>query len=999
MKLKLFLLTALLAAFCFSDWRRPAEATSEKLAAEATSPARKADVDPGGSSRIFEGTSAYIDGMHGKGRKGARKLLSPGMDQRRPFKPVLGPDPEPLRMLRAEEQVAAARLERQEWDLAVPSLERAIKVASSAGSPEDGARLEMLLKTARDRAAQAPALPREETGEVNGSAGMRLVIIPAGTFVMGNDSAQVRRIQTDWNIPESLIQPEQPAHKVRISKPFLMGKYDVTVGQFKQFVSETGYRTVAERQGWGWVYDGERKRWEKTSGASWRNPGGELWDDHPVTLVCFADAEAFCEWLGKKDGRRYYLPTEAQWEYAARGAREGQRFPWGNDYPDGRKLNMADRRSPVPWADRTVDDQFARTSPAGSYEPNAYWLYDMAGNVWQLCSDYYDAKTYEGRTSGETADPTGPGKKAKRVVRGGNWAFEACIARNSFRFGIDPDLCVDICGFRVAADLGPNEILRDQESQAGATASPATTEQVTEVLAKVKTLVATGQRAKARKVVDRISRQEPGRRGTSDASKIAVRDVLNALIDVTEDKSIQSFSNSLGMKMVRIPAGSFLMGSSETDISWALTTLVQPGQQASLENEYPFHKVRISQPYFISATEVTVGQFKTFVEETGYITDAEEEGGGQIFNTKDNRFELKRGSSWRNPGWTITDDQPVVVVSWNDAQAFVEWLTAKERLSYKLPTEAQWEYAARGGLAVAQFPWGDALPDGRRANYADKNADFEWRDRTADDGYKYVAPVASFEANAYGLYDMAGNVLEWVRDYYGEDYYRFSPEVDPEGPGQGENRVTKGGEWTFGPVNLRCGFRGWSRADMAYYNTGFRVVVDTGSPARALHFANDFLTKEWVPGQDQREVAMAVAKEKERQAKSAHSELHRTPKAAPQPPAEPPMIRGILIVDFLAKSSAKKAGLTKGDVIIQYHGHTDLTTEEFLALTARSKREKAKPTIVFVRDGRQYSVRVAGGPLGISVVDTSVRQPAPKAEPSPEKAPDEDGKKKPKDWT
>ncbi len=157
--------------------------------------------------------------------------------------------------------------------------------------------------------------------------------------------------------------------------------------------------------------------------------------------------------------------------------------------------------------------------------------------------------------------------------------------------------------------------------------------------------------------------------------------------------------------MVRIPAGSFVMGSSEADIAWAMTTLAQ-GQPVSLENEHPFHKVRISRPFWMAATEVTVGQFKAFVNDTGYVTDAEDEKGGQVFNSQTNRFEKKDGSSWKNPGWKIADDQPVAMVSYNDAQAFTEWLTAKEKLPYKLPTEAQWEYAACGGLPMAQFPWG-----------------------------------------------------------------------------------------------------------------------------------------------------------------------------------------------------------------------------------------------------------------------------------------------------
>ena len=221
------------------------------------------------------------------------------------------------------------------------------------------------------------------------------------------------------------------------------------------------------------------------------------------------------------------------------------------------------------------------------------------------------------------------------------------------------------------------------------------------------------------------------------------------------------------------------MGSSEADIAWAMATLAQ-GQPVNLENEYPFHKVRVSRPFFICATEVTVAWVRKFVEETGYITDAEDQKGGQVFNAQRGRFEPKPAASGRIRDGQYLTDQPVVMISLNKHRHFVNGLRARKNY-HELPTEAQWEYAARGGLPMAQFPWGDALPDGRRANYADKNTDFEWRDRNSDDGYKYVAPVGSYEPNGYGLYDMTRNALEWVRDYYVEDYYRFAPEVDPEG--------------------------------------------------------------------------------------------------------------------------------------------------------------------------------------------------------------------------
>jgi formylglycine-generating enzyme required for sulfatase activity len=824
---------------------------------------------------------------------------------------------------------------------------------------------------------------------------MKLAVVPAGEFEMGISAAETRRLENEWNITQEALAGHEPAHAVKISAPFLMGKYEVTVGQFSQFVKETGYRTVAETQGWGWLYDKTKKHWVKKSGASWRNPGYQVFDDHPVTLVCHRDAEAFCQWLAARDRRRYFLPTEAQWEYAARGGKRGTRFPWGDDYPDGHKLNLADRNAAVPWNDRTIDDGHAGPAPIGSYEPNGFWLYDMAGNVWELCSDFYDAKAYEKYSSGVAVDPQGPAKGATKVVRGGNWAFEALIATNFYRFGAAPDLCVDICGFRVAAVALADEATRSAGLEQEVSRDLSLDARMTRLLQQVKELTASGRRSEARRLVDKFLEASP-KTGLSPGQP-QLGSVLDSLIDLTRDRSLESFTNSVEMKMVRIPVGAFVMGSSDTDVGWAMATLARD-QPVSLENELPFHKIRISRPFFIAATPVTVAQFRTFTEETGYITDAEDAGGGDVWNDRDNTFERKAGSSWRNPGWKVQDDQPVVMISYNDAQAFVDWLSAREKLPYKLPTEAQWEYAARGGLPMSQFPWGDALPDGRKANYADKNTSYAWRDRLADDGHQYVAPVGTYEANGYGLYDMAGNVLQWVRDHYGEDYYRFSPDVDPEGPGHGENRVMKGGSWLFGPVNLRCAFRGWARPEMAFFNAGFRVAIELANARRPVHFASNFLTKEWVPGADQREVTAALSREKERMGRSAAA-AQKTVSASPAKSEQPLLIDGVKVLGFTPKSDGKKAGLAVGDVIIEYQGVRDLTSEKLLSLTGTTKKRRSKVSLVFVRDGLEHAIQVGPGALGVSMVNARVKAPARRPEPRREDPPDRDDKKRGPQWT
>jgi len=953
--------------------------------------------DVSSPAKIFEAISAYLDGLHGKGIQPERRKAYPAVQFRdtESINPQAGHSPgEPEKNLSAEKKLTRERIGRQDWELAAVSLQRAQETALRTASAKESEKLDRLEKFLARQIRRASTPDSFISGEMENSIGMKMIVLPAGTFTMGSSDAEVRRVRIDWNVEENMVRPETPSHKVSLTKPYLMGKYGVTVGQFKRFVSETGYQTVAEKQGWGWVYDKELRHWEKRQGASWRNPGTKTLEDHPVTMVCHADAEAFCNWLGKREGRKYELPTEAQWEYAARGGKEGKRFPWGDDYPDGKMLNMADRRSPVPWADRTIDDRSAGPAPVGSYAPNGFGLYDMVGNLWHWCSDHYAIRAYQDRDSTETIDPQGPRSGPKRVVRGGNWAFGAGEARNAFRFGLESNLCTDLAGFRVVS------IARQDETPVSKRQSEADWQRVLGdgpfdgLISAVKKLTAQGRRMEARRLVEGFQSAERNMEPT-DAAEFAA-EVLDAMIDLTEDKSIEAFTNPLGMKMVRIPSGSFVMGSSESDIAWAMTTLAQ-GQPVSLENEFPFHKVRISRPFYMSQAEVTVDQFRAFVDATGYRTDAEEAGGGQNYNTRSNRFEQKEGSSWKNPGWNVSHNEPVTMVSYDDAQAFVEWLSAKDKLPYKLPTEAQWEYAARGGLSMGQFPWGDGVPDGQRANYADRNTDFEWRDRDADDGFKHVAPVGSFSANGFGLYDMAGNVLEWVRDHYLEEYYRFTPEVDPEGPGHGENRVTKGGDWASGPANLRCAFRGWSRPDLAFNNTGFRVIVDLASSQHPFQLAENFLSREWVPGPDQRAVAEAVARENDRKA-AAEAASRRT--ASRKSPVEY-TVKGLVVIDISAKTDAAKAGMHKGDVIIEYNGIRDLTAETFTEAAAATKQEKIRPVVVFVREGVEYSVRIGPGFSGITVSETTVKGPFKKPTPPADRQREQERNRRtrPDQWT
>jgi sulfatase modifying factor 1 len=268
------------------------------------------------------------------------------------------------------------------------------------------------------------------------------------------------------------------------------------------------------------------------------------------------------------------------------------------------------------------------------------------------------------------------------------------------------------------------------------------------------------------------------------------------------------------MNLLLIPRGKFLMGSPKSE-------------KDRLDDELQ-HEVEITQPFYLGQHEVTVRQFKAFVNDATYLTEAEKDGkGGRAFDGKD--FVQKPEFTWKNLHFTQSDDHPVVIVSWNDAAAFCAWLSKKEGKTYRLPTEAEWEYAARAGTKT-RFNAGDKEDDLKAAgNIADASLKKKWADAIWatqwDDGFPFTAPVGKFQANGFGLHDMHGNVWEWCSDWYGEDYYGKSPKQDPQGPLRGKERVSRGGAWSTQPKFCRSAFRDWHEPSYRSDCVGFRVVA------------------------------------------------------------------------------------------------------------------------------------------------------------------------------
>lgn len=306
--------------------------------------------------------------------------------------------------------------------------------------------------------------------------------------------------------------------------------------------------------------------------------------------------------------------------------------------------------------------------------------------------------------------------------------------------------------------------------------------------------------------------------------------------------------NSIGMPMVRIPAGEFLMGSDEpVERLMKDFPLMERERLEELRDEAPVHRVRITRAFYLGQTEVTVGQFKAFLAQSGYVPESVADGtGGYGYNPKFVPSAVERGEqfegrdvrySWSNPGFAQTDEHPVVNVTWNDAQALAQWLSRTEKRVYRLPTEAEWEYAARAGTRT-RYPHGDdpqALTTA--ANTFDASARPLWPAFAAHalkraDGFAFTAPVARFAPNAFGLYDMLGNAWEWTSDLHDETYYARSPVNDPQGPSEGSVYVRRGGSWHTWALYVRSSYRNWNSPQTRYTLVGMRLVLQTDDQAK-----------------------------------------------------------------------------------------------------------------------------------------------------------------------
>ena len=556
---------------------------------------------------------------------------------------------------------------------------------------------------------------------------MEFVRIPAGSFVMGSPE------------DEEGHRVDETQHEVRISRDFWMGKYEVT-----------------------------QVEWEALMGS---NPSVRNCGQCPVENVSWKDVQEFIRKLNERaSGSEYMyrLPTEAEWEYAARAGTTGPRY--------GELDEIAWYGLNAGW----------RTHPVGQLRANAWGLHDMLGNVEEWTADWYGRYPTKSAT-----DPQGPYSGSNRVLRGSKYYTGARAVRSAFRYALTPDYNNGTIGFRLVREQAGGPFGFGADDDHGDTREAATE-------------VAVGAAAHGR--LGRFDEDWFRFRTTaaqtwitaytvSDGDTVGHLHVAGSDSPLTDDDSgggrnfritasvpagmhylrVSGFDTADytltlqetldTMEFVRIPAGSFVMGSPEDEEG-----------RSSLEG--PQRKVTISQDFWMGRYEVTQEEWEAVMG--------------------------KNPSRFKRCGPRC----PVERVSWEDVQEFLRRLNERESGSgyaYRLPTEAEWEYAARAGTTGPRYGELDEI-----AWYLDNSG-------------RKTHPVGQKRANAWGLHDMLGNVAEWVADWYGE--YPSGASTDPTGPRSGSNRVPRGGSWASDAGSVRSAIRhNYYGSVVRYTFGGFRLV-------------------------------------------------------------------------------------------------------------------------------------------------------------------------------
>jgi len=554
--------------------------------------------------------------------------------------------------------------------------------------------------------------------------GIKLRYIQGGTFTMGSPATEPRR------------DDDETQHQVTLSG-FQISEKAITNEQYCRFLNATGVPSNGEGNVSG--FGNQRLilayQWEcglQYVSNEWRPATG--YANYPVVMVSWYGAKAFCDWAG---GR---LPTEAEWEYACRAGTTTP-FKTGNNLTTA----QANYDGNYPYNGNPTGTYLGRTQPVGSYAPNAWGVYDMHGNVWEWCNDWYDSY---GTTA--VTNPTGPATGSYRVLRGGSWYNGAVYCRSAYRGNDTPDYRNDNYGFRLAVSL----------LQITPTANTGTSE-------RTATVTVTAETANP------------------------------VMVSITQDGV--NTTRLQGIKLRYIQGGTFIMGSPATE----------PGRY----DDETQHQVTLS-GFQISEKAITNEQYCRFLNATGVPSNGEGNvsGFGNRLLILTHRWGVQYVSNEWRPA-TGYANYPVVMVNWYGAKAFCDWAGGR------LPTEAEWEYACRAGTTTP-FNTGNNLTTAQ-ANY---NGNYPYNGNPAGIYLSRTQPVGSYAPNAWGLYDMHGNVWEWCNDWY--DTYGTTAVTNPTGPSSGSYRVLRGGSWYYYAVSCRSAYRSNSAPGSRYNDGfGFRLAV------------------------------------------------------------------------------------------------------------------------------------------------------------------------------